>query len=92
MAKIKGYLDVPQGTVQDTEVGRLFLILGGRQLPLQQLEAFLQMRSAVFFQLVVNLARASPTTRRTYLVTLFHQLLYHNLTQRATHTRFWYSL
>lgn len=52
-------LDVPQGTVQDTKVGRLFLILGDGQLPLQEFEAFLQMRSAVFFQLIVDLARAS---------------------------------
>lgn len=41
VAKIKNYLDVPQGTVQDTKVGRLFLILGDRQLPLQEFEAFL---------------------------------------------------
>lgn len=66
MAKIKSYLDVPQGTVQDTKVGRLFLILGDRQLPLQEFEAFLQMRSAVFFQLVVDLARASPKARQYY--------------------------
>jgi len=66
VAKLKSYLDVPQGTVQDTKVGRLFLILGDRQLPLQEFEAFLQMRSAVFFKLVVDLARASPKARQYY--------------------------
>lgn len=45
--------------MQYRQIGRLLLVLHG-QLFLQDLEALLQMRATIFFQLVVHLPRAGP--------------------------------